>query len=251
MDKIQLGSKTAKDGFKNETFVVEVFNDWKDSPLAKQWLEAMGYRLEEIEDVKAQKIKGGFKADVQVVVNIQIKLQKLQDVQNLQVKLVSNEKGFNQIDKRWLDKYKELWGIPQNVLEILRYFVGEIQPKIANPRDKRRMFFDEFTSQEQNLVIKWFNENKTLILNDILKGRGQFASEWFLVILKTKEDDLRWALKPINEVINFYDGDIRFSPRGSLMIGKITMQRKGGDGGRDSAKMLQFKLNPCELLEKG
>jgi hypothetical protein len=26
------------------------------------------------------------------------------------------------------------------------------------------------------------------------------------------------------------------------------MQRKGGDGGRDTAKMLQFKINPSELF---
>jgi len=27
------------------------------------------------------------------------------------------------------------------------------------------------------------------------------------------------------------------------------MQRKGGDGGRHTANMLQFKLNPAELFE--
>ncbi|MCR2123219.1 type II restriction endonuclease, partial [Campylobacter upsaliensis] len=37
-------------------------------------------------------------------------------------------------------------------------------------------------------------------------------------------------------------------PQGSLKIGKVTMQRKGGDGGRESAKMLQFKIDPCKLL---
>ena len=44
------------------------------------------------------------------------------------------------------------------------------------------------------------------------------------------------------------DGDVRISPRGSLNIGKITMQRKGGDGGRPSANQLQFKINPIDLL---
>ncbi|VEG85476.1 R.HinP1I restriction endonuclease [Campylobacter upsaliensis] len=39
-----------------------------------------------------------------------------------------------------------------------------------------------------------------------------------------------------------------FSPQGSLKIGKVTMQRKGGDGGKESAKMLQFKIDPCKLL---
>jgi hypothetical protein len=35
---------------------------------------------------------------------------------------------------------------------------------------------------------------------------------------------------------------------GNLKIGRITMQRKGGDGGRDTAKMLQFKINPMTLF---
>ena len=28
------------------------------------------------------------------------------------------------------------------------------------------------------------------------------------------------------------------------------MQRKGGDNGRKTAQMLQFKINPAELLKK-
>lgn len=246
MDKIALGSKTAKDGFKNEHFVIDVFNNWEKEILAQEWLKAMGYNIKEIENVNAQKIKGSYKADVQVVISIQIKLQKLQDIQNLQVKLVSNPQGFNQIDKRWLKSYKDLWNIPEDVLQILQYFVGEIKPNIQNPRDERRMFFDEFLQKDQDKILEFFRENQPMILNDILKGRGQFASEWFLVILKIS--DLKWILKPINEVINFYSGNIAFSPKGSLLIGKITMQRKGGDGGRDSAKMLQFKINPAELF---
>jgi hypothetical protein len=35
---------------------------------------------------------------------------------------------------------------------------------------------------------------------------------------------------------------------GNLRIGRIAMQRKGGDAGRDTAKMLQFKIDPTELF---
>ncbi|WP_312845137.1 hypothetical protein [Campylobacter sp. MIT 99-7217] len=144
MDKIELGSKTAKNGFKNEIFVIETFNNWQSENLAQEWLKAMAYNLNEIERVEAQKIKGSFKADIQVVINVSIKLKKLQDVQNIQVKLVSNLQGFNQIDKRYLQSYEKLWNIPSDVLKILQYFVGEKAPKINNPKDERRMFFDEF-----------------------------------------------------------------------------------------------------------
>ena len=48
----------------------------------------------------------------------------------------------------------------------------------------------------------------------------------------------------------FGGGEIRVTKQGSLKIGKIGMQRKGGDNGRDTAKMLQFKINPVELFDK-
>ncbi|EGH0474592.1 type II restriction endonuclease [Campylobacter jejuni] len=248
MNKVELGSNTAKNGFKNENFVVNTFNNWQNDTLAQSWLKAMNYNINDIQNVKAQKIKGSFKADVQVVILVQIKLQNLQDVQNIQVKLVSNPQGFNQVDKRWLKNYNELWNFPSELLEILQYFTGEKSPKIKNPKDKRRMFLTEFTKEEQEQVINFFIKNQALIVNDILKSRGQFASEWFLVILKIEKQDLKWLLKPINEVINFYSGEVLITDRGSLKIGKITMQRKGGDNGRISANMLQFKINPCELF---
>jgi hypothetical protein len=58
----------------------------------------MGYDLAKIEKVVAIKITGSFKSDVQIQVNIFLK--ELVEVQNISVKLASNEKGFNQLDKR-------------------------------------------------------------------------------------------------------------------------------------------------------
>src|SRR2546421_217010 len=58
-----------------------------------------------------------------------------------------------------------------------------------------------------------------------------------------------WILKPINEVINFYgQGDILITKKGNLKIGKVVIQRKGGDGGKETANMLQFKFDPCLLF---
>nr|WP_206731968.1 type II restriction endonuclease [Arcobacter cloacae] len=249
MDLVTKGSQTAKDGFKNEHFVVNEFNNWEKSDLAKAWLEKMNYSLEDIESVRASKITGSFKADVQVEIKIEIKLKSLVDIQNLQVKLVSNPKGFNQIDKRWLSSYREMWDIPDNVYMLLQHFTGELPPKISNPQDKRRMFLTEFTSDEQKIILKFFNDNKTMIVSDILKGRGSFAAEWMLVILKIGTN-LNWALEPINYVLNYFgNGDVLMTPRGSISIGNITVQRKGGDGGRATANMLQFKINPAELIK--
>jgi len=47
----------------------------------------------------------------------------------------------------------------------------------------------------------------------------------------------------------FSEGPVEITRQGNLKIGRITMQRKGGDGGRETAKMLQFKVNPTLLFE--
>lgn len=246
---VQEGSETAKNGFKNEQFVIDLFNDWQNNELAKYWLETMGYTLSEIEYVKAVKITGSFKADIQVQISIMIKLKDEIDCQNISIKLVSNPQGFNQIDKRWIDKYIELWNIPNDIKQILKYYTGKEPPYKFDVRDSRRMFIDELEISEQNLLLEFFNNNKILILTDILKGRGQFSAEWMLVIYK-QDNKVESVIKPINEVLNYYaQGKVEITKQGNIKLGKISIQRKGGDGGRPTANMLQFKMNPMNLFK--
>lgn len=244
---IAKGSLTARNGFQNERDVATKFNNWKKDPDAKKWLKIMMYNLEEIEYVKAV-VLSGYKTDVNV--RVMIKIKKAEDIENLQVKLVSNPQGFNQIDKRWVDKYVEMWNIPKDVTELLKRFTGEIKPKSTKGLlDKRRMLFSEMSKSDQIKVLSFFEQNKVLIIADLLKGRGEFSADWVLIILKIDEN-VSWALKSINEVMNLYSqGVIGISPKGSLNIGKIGMQRKGGDGGRATANMLQFKINPVEVFK--
>ncbi len=247
-DLVKLESKTAKGGFKNEKDVIIRFNNWKTDETAQKWLNAMGYSISDIEYVKASKIRGSYKADVQVRITVMIKLKSQEDLQNLQVKLVSNPQGFNQIDKRWVDKYDELWNIPSDVKTILKLFTGELKPTKKELKDDRRMLLTEMSKDDQEKVINFFTQNKILIVSDLLKGRGEFSADWVLVILRVNGDST-WVLKSINEAMNvFGNGDVRITREGSLKIGKIGMQRKGGDGGSDSSKMLQFKINPVELF---
>lgn len=248
MNKDQLfGSQIAKSEFKNEKDIVLKFNNWQTDFEAQRWLVLMEYNLEEIEFVKAV-VLSGYKADVQV--QITIKLKEVIDVENIQVKLVSNLKGFNQIDKRWIDKYVEMWNIPNEIATLLKEYTGEILPRIRNPKDNRRTFANEFEEVNQNKLLNWLRENKSLIVSDILKGRGKLSAEWMLVVQKI-ENRARWVLKPMNYCLNFFgNGEVKISPRGTFKIGKITMQRKGGDGGRTTANMLQFKINPAELFDE-
>lgn len=243
-----IGSYTAKGGFENENGIIVKFNNWKTDQEAQKWLVIMGYVIEEIEDVKAIKLPNRYKTDVQVQITIYMK--KAISAENLSIKLVSNPTGFNQIDKRWIKKYVEMWSIPEDVVKILKLFTGEIPPKnIESLRDTRRIFFNEMKEGQKEKLVNFFSKNKFLIVSDILKGRGKFSAGWMLVILKSKTSN-KWVLKSINHVMNFFsEGTVKITPRGSLKIGRITMQRKGGDAGRETAKMLQFKINPVKLFD--
>ena len=245
---IKLGSVTAKSGFKNEKDIANKFNSWKYDEDAQKWLIIMGYDLKHIEQVKAIIVTGSHKTDVQVQIIIYQK--KAISIENLSVKLVNNPQGFNQIDKRWVDKYVELWDIPNKISRALKLFTGEIRPRKKALRDARRMFLDEMDEEIQNLIIKFFRDNKILIVADLLKGRDEYQVTWMMVVLRTVNSNPKWVLKHINYVLNYYgNGDVEISNRGSLKIGRITMQRKGGDGGRDTSKMLQFKINPVEIFK--
>jgi len=242
---VKRGSDTAKGGFRNEDDVVNKFNNWKSDLDAQDWLKIMEYKLDEIEKIEAVKITGSHKADVQV--KIKIFLKDVIAAENISIKLVSNPQGFNQVDKRWVSKYEELWAIPKDIVNTLKLFTGEIPPIYKNTKDSRRMFFNEMDNKTQEKVVKFFEQNKIMIISDILKGRDKMAASWMLIYQKPTNI---WTLLPISVVMNFFaNGDVKITNLGSLKIGRVTMQRKGGDGGRDTAKMLQFKINPCEIVQ--
>jgi hypothetical protein len=140
-----------------------------------------------------------------------------------------------------------MWQMPPDVDDALKLFVGEMPP--AKPgKATNRMFLNEFTDQQQKAVSSFFEKHKLDIISDLFQGDGAHAAGWVMVAFKATPNT-RWALKRIDEVIKYYsEGPVAITSGGNLKIGRITMQRKGGDGGRETAKMLQFKINPALLL---
>ncbi|HLC78719.1 MAG TPA: type II restriction endonuclease [Candidatus Nanoarchaeia archaeon] len=259
-DLVRIGSETAKGGFANEDIIVKKFNSWKKDREAKKWLVIMGYNIKEIRKVEAIKLHG-HKTDVQI--KVLVTLKKAISVQNISIKKANNDADYNQVDKRWVKSYKEMWRIPQEVVKMLMIFTGEVSPKqllkerkitkqkYKSLRDKRRFFLDEFNEDRGEELLTFFRKNKMLIVTDIIKGNDKFAASWMLVTrCDTQRDETSWVLADINSAMNvFSQGEIKISPQGSLYIGRITMQRKGGDAGRKTANMLQFKIKPCDLFK--
>ncbi len=241
--KEKLGSNTAKNGFKNEDEIRDKFNNWKADDDARAWLSVMGFKPAEMVSVFAQKPHGE-KSDVDVTV----KTKSAEKTEGISIKLVSSVNGFNQIDKRWLAHYVKMWGIPRDAENALKLFVGEVKPT-KQGKSPDRMFLTELAPAEQKAVIDFFMANRAKILHDLFRGDGPHAATWFMVAQKATENT-RWVLGRDDDVMKFFgEGPIEITRAGNLKIGKITVQRKGGDGGRDTAKMLQFKINPALLFD--
>jgi hypothetical protein len=276
MTTFEIGSTTAKGGFANERAICNKFNNWRKDNEAQIWLKIIGYNPKEIDSVEAVQIPTRMKAkDVEKLglkeifeelmkfkkadaqIRIVITIGKIIKVENLSLKKANSDADYNQVDKRWVDTYKEIWRFDDNVVFGLKLFTGEINPSFypeiiygKTLRDRRRVFLDELPEELRDKIIKFFKDNKILIISDILKGRGGLSANWMLVTRYNKNDDTtKWILKDINAAMNFFgSGDVKMSPRGSLYIGRITMQRKGGTP--DPTK-LQFKIKPCELFRLG
>jgi len=211
--KIELGSSTAKNGFKNEDEIRDKFNNWKNDDDAKIWLGAMNYKLAEIESVVATKPHGE-KADVEV----RIKTKTGEKREGISIKLVSSANGFNQIDKRWLSTYAKMWKMPVEVQEALKLFVGE-SPPIKPSKAANRMYLNELEPETQKAVIDFFTANKDAIVSDLFSGDGIHSAGWMMVALKSSPTP-RWVLRTDADAIKFFsEGKVELTRNGNPKIG--------------------------------
>ena len=246
-------SQTAKGGFANEKEVAAKFTNWKHDADAQEWLKIMMYDLNQIVSVEGIEFgQRGYKADVLVSVGVKIKKKSankiVESIAKIQVKLVSSKTGSNQIERKYVDDYKQLWHIPDNIADTLKHFSGELPPK-EGCSAPNRMYMNEFSEAEREDLRQFLKSKMVMIVSDIMRGRGRFAAEWMLTV--HKYHGYRWKLVSINEAINHYVGDhqVEFTSQGGIRMGGITLQRKGGDGGRSTANQLQFKANPLSIFE--
>ncbi len=241
--KVELGSQTAKAGFRNEDEIAAKFNNWKADEEARVWLGFMGFDHAGIKSVAASKPHGE-KADI----HVKVVTSSGTKTEGVSIKLVSTANGFNQIDKRWLKTYSQAWKMPDDVHAALKLYVGEAKPTQPS-RDPKRMYINEFSPEMQKKIVEFFTAKKAEIVSDLFSGDGQYSAGWMMVALKSSSKP-KWVLRRIDYVIKFYsDGPVEITRQGNLKIGRVTVQRKGGDGGRETANMLQFKMNPALLFE--
>ena len=240
-------SQTALGGFQNEDWVVDQFNGHRGGSCGAGWLDAMGYR--NFSRVCAQTTrKMGFynKADVLVLVDDNVEWISVK-------KFIAS---FNQIDKRRVSEFAKLWKMSDAVADSLRMYCGEegyrpgdICKPISSGRDPRRFFMDELPNGQSEQVVSFLNKKKKKIIQDVMAGRGRGAARWMLAVEERLDAPPKSALVRMDDVVRHYaEGSTFITRKGNLRLGRITIQRKGGDAGKKTAQMLQFKFSPRDLF---
>ena len=240
-------SQTALSGFRNEDWVVGQFNSHRSGSCGAGWLDAMGYRHFSRVCAQTTRRMGFFnKADVLVLVDDNVEWISVK-------KFIAS---FNQIDKRRVGVFAEIWKMPDAVTDSLRMYCGEegyrpsdICESISSLRDPRRFFMDELPNGQKEQVVSFLNKKKKKIIRDVMAGRGRAAARWMLAVEERLDAPPRSALVRMDDVVRHYaEGPALITRTGNLRLGRITIQRKGGDGGKNTAQMLQFKFSPRELF---
>lgn len=236
-------SKGAKGGFQNEHDVIASFNAMTDEAII--WLRHMGHEPSTISKVNAYKAPPRVKPDIYVEIISRNGSETV--TEKISVKLASNARGFNQIDRgRVLDRYSKLWqSLSSDAATGLRLFTGDLSP-LPGAGNKKRMLLPDLPEHLRDAIIDFFESQKVAVITDLLAGREPHKAEWFLAVNRSNHTS---NLRPMTAAIEYYSqGKVGLTPRGSLSIGRITAQRKGGDKGAPSANDLQFKFNPNEMI---
>ncbi|MHA1821952.1 MAG: hypothetical protein ACTSVC_15875 [Promethearchaeota archaeon] len=260
-DKVKRGSRTAKGGFLNEEIILKYFKEWKTNKYGKRFLkeickyERIDFNL--VKEINVNRVGGkGGKADLVLEIplfnkrlGISLKKQEEQGYNHIDrrsAQFFAEKFKFSDIAKLGLYKYCGVEGYsPLELFESKKISEEEYSALKDTPlkgkthrEGKGHFYFYELTKDEQKALLDEFKNKQIQILNFILKGEGKFKADYLIITKHIGEDQYLFYLEPINKTIERAKGTVTPSKRGTIHMGKITIQRKGGTGG---ATQIQFK----------
>lgn len=261
----EIGSRTAKGGYSNENDIIEMFDNWKNDKIAQNFLKIMGFRIEDIQSLRTEKVGGRKKTDIQLFIKDSNKII----TKNISLKK-QNSQGYNHIGRKNVDYYCDLFDFSQTTRIALNKYCGvsgyspsdllksgridrqsylnlrDIPEKVKHSEEEAkggRFFLDELHENEVDSILNDFTAKLDTIIFHILNGdEPEYFVDWF-IFTKNDSNQINISIEPIAETINRAKGSVYLSnaTKGSgsnLRFGPITVQKKGGTGG---ATQLQFK----------
>lgn len=154
--------------------------------------------------------------------------------------------SFHQLDRRWLDEWRALLGMPEQVYDAIWEGI------MRKARDPKAVFIHP---KDQEAVRGFFKANLPKILREVfIRGEADLK---VLAIWDRRENLL--CLFNVDEVISFLSTQpVQFSDEGIIKIGDfVSVQRKGGNGSHvkkpksdptHPGNQLQFKFKPLEFM---
>jgi hypothetical protein len=261
----KLASKAAKRGLRAENRIINAINTSNEAgrKIIKAMEDLSGLRLV---PCHASKCSPRAKADIAITSNGRRTL--------ISVKEFDADIGYdyNHVERKYVDFYAQKWSMPSDVYMALKKFVGEVDAN-GNPisieelekeakllgtspgklSKKRRTPLNQMDPQTIENIKGFFNKNKMKILKDVFIGDEPIE---FFIIAKQQTGFIYYYVLPTEDVLNIYsEGEVKVTPYGNLLIGRVELQRKHGDhwtkhGWVDkSASQLQFKIKPSECTK--
>jgi hypothetical protein len=171
----------------------------------------------------------------------------------ISLKTYKPEVSFGQANRGTVDTYSRDLDIPDGVVKTLRDFTTVSQ-------DGQRVMLNQAPAEAQANLLKFFTQYQRPIVSHILRGKSEASLKADWMMFHEAADNswtarignhAYWQLFPMARVI---DCCCSLPPiineNGNLILGVgLTLQRKGGDKGAESANDLQFKINPKKIIE--
>ena len=225
-------SNTAKNGYKEEHFVC---NDLNNNTQLKDTLKIfIPYNLN-----NCKQLKGNNKVDIQSndgKFKAQVKKYKA--------------KQFQQLDRHWIDtiiinipELNDIKNILKNLCEIP---LMENNKEIDKNKNRIVLSNNNYSVDELNKFLIVLNNNKTKILEFIFYGKNKDCFPEYLIgveyIDNKRSNLIFFKIKDIISYLNKLKFEIKKNKTVISLGNVITIQRKGGDGGKKSSNQLQFKI---------
>ena len=164
---------------------------------------------------------------------------------------VDFRKGFNQIKRSSIKNFGVEFDVPDSIQVILRrYSFG---------RKKLTLTGRNYTQDELDELKTFLNSRRKALLLSAFTGQAKKSkANWLLLHQWTPPNwernvakKQRSELISMLEVMQIFDGlPVGYTRQGTITFGAgITLQRKGGDNGKDTANDLQFKMRTWPFLK--
>lgn len=235
-------SNTAKNGYKEEELVCDDLN--KKMDFKEIISKIIGHEYD-----KCGRIHGHHKCD------IQSNNKKL----NIQVKKYKNRQ-FQQLDRHWVDDIIEYIPELKSESDILKglceYSLLPNGTHIDKRQPIKKLDTIHYSQERIDTFISVLNTYRNQVLNYAFLGTNKEIQPDLLIGVEyVYHTRIRIVIFKIKDILDYLETLTFNITKGKtvIVLGEdhiLSIQRKGGDGGKKSSNQLQFKIIISKLLNK-